>query len=75
METTRFPTSNGEEILNGSYIQNPLDAILYPEALAIIEIPGRGRLDSLEAKRNHLADTCAQNAALKGINGQISVIV
>lgn len=35
--------------------------------LVSIKIPGHSKLDSLEAKGNHLADTSTRNATLKGI--------
>ena len=42
----------------------------------IIKIPGHSRLDFLEVKGNHLADTLVRNAPLKGTNrSQTSVIV
>lgn len=62
-----FLTSNGDKILNGPYVQELLDAILLPDALAI-KIPGHSELDSLEGKGNHFADISAKNAALKGIS-------
>lgn len=44
--------------------------------LAIIKIPGHYKLDFLEAKGNHLADTFARNAALNGASSsQNSVTV
>ena len=42
-----FPTSNGEKIKNGSYMQNQLGAILLTAALTIIKIPGHSELESL----------------------------
>lgn len=48
-------TLNGDTIKNGSYVQNLLDAILLLAALAI-KILGHSKLDSLEAKGNHLTD-------------------
>ena len=44
-------------------------------ALTIIKIPGHSRLDSLEAKGNHLPDISSKITALKGTNGQTSVTV
>ena len=44
--------------------------------LAIIKIPGYYKLDFLETKGNHLADTFARNAALNGASSsQTSVTV
>lgn len=44
--------------------------------LAIIKIPGHYKLDFLETKGNHLADTFARNAALNGASSsQTSVTV
>lgn len=61
---------------NCLYVQELLNAILLPHALAIIKIPGHAKLDCLEAKRNRLADISAKNGALKGIsNSQTSVMV
>ena len=51
-----FLTSKGDDIKNGSYVQNILDAILLLVALAITRVPGLSKLNSLEAKGNHLAD-------------------
>lgn len=53
-----------------------MDGIFLSAALVIIKIPGHSKLDFLEAKGNHLADTPAKNAALKGANSsQTSVVV
>ena len=46
-----------------------------PASLSIIKILGNSKLDSLEAKGNHLADICTMNAALEGTNSQTSVTV
>ena len=71
-----FFTSSGNKVLSGPYVQELLNAILLPATLAIIKIPGHSKLDSLEAKGNHLAAISARNAALKGTNGsQTSVMV
>ena len=52
-----------------------MNAILSP-ATYIIKIPGHSKLDSLEAKGNHLADISARNATVKGTNNrQTSVMV
>lgn len=60
---------------NGPYIQKLLDAILLPAALAIIKIPGHSKLDSLEAKENHLAETSTRNTALKGTNSSQAFVM
>ena len=53
-----------------------MDAILLPASLPIIKIPRHSKLDSLEAKGNHLADISTRNVALKGTNSsQTSVMV
>lgn len=53
-----------------------LDTILLPVMSAIIKIMGHSKLDSLEAKRNHIALISVRNAALKGTtSSQICVIV
>ena len=39
------------------------------------KILSHSKLDSLEAKGNHLADICTRNAALEGTNSQTSVTV
>ena len=39
-------TSNGNNVKNGSYVQNLLDAILLPAALGIIKVPGHSRRNS-----------------------------
>lgn len=69
-------TLNGDTIKNGSYVQNLLDAIFLPGALAI-KILGHSKLDSLEAKGNHLTDIFPPRTllSLKGINSQTSVMV
>ena len=55
-------------------VQKLLNAI--PAALAIIEILEHSKLDSLEAKGNHLADIFARNVVFKGTNSsQTSVMV
>ena len=65
-----FLTSNGDKILNGSYVQNVLDAIHLPAALAIINVPGHSRLNFLETKGNYLAVISTKNTALKKTNSQ-----
>ena len=67
--------SNGDKILNGSYVQNLLDVTLLPTTLATIKVPGYYKLDSLEAKRNHTADISAKNVALKGTKKQTPAMV
>lgn len=56
MEKHGFLTSNRDinKIKNDSYVQELLDAILLPDVLAIIKTLGHCKLDSLEAKGNHL---------------------
>lgn len=54
------------EIKNGPYVQELLDVILLPVALAIIKLSWHSKLDSLEAKENHPADISMRNAVLKG---------
>ena len=49
-EQCGFLTFSGNKIKNGPYVQELLDAILLPAALAIIKILGHSKLDSLEAK-------------------------
>lgn len=66
--------SNGTKIQNGSYVQHLLDATLLPATLAVIKVPGHSKLDSLEAKGNHIADISAKNVALKGTKNQTSVM-
>ena len=56
------------KVLNGPYIQELLEAILLPASLPIIKILGHSKLDSLEAKRNHLAAISTSNTAFKGTN-------
>lgn len=46
-----------------------------PAALAIIKVPGHSKLNSLEAKGNHLTDISAMHTALKGTNNQIFIMV
>ena len=68
--------SGGNKILNGLYVQELLNAIYLSATLAIINILVHSKLDSLEAKGNHLADISASNAALKATNSsQTSVMV
>lgn len=62
-----FPTSSGNKILNGPYVQELLDAILFlPVNFAIIKILGHCKFDSLEARGNNLADMSKRNVACKG---------
>ena len=42
-----------------------MNAIFLPATLAIIKIPGHSKLDSLEAKGNHLAELSARITPLK----------
>lgn len=46
-----------------------------PAALAIIKVPGHSKLNSLEAKGNHLTDISAMHTAPKGTNNQIFIMV
>lgn len=71
-----FLNSNGDKIKNSPYAWELLDTMVFLDALAIIKILGYSKLDSLEAKGNHLADISAKNTALKGVSGsQTSVMV
>lgn len=55
-----FLTSIRNKTQIGQYVQELLDIIILPTALAIIKIPRH----SLETKGNHLTDTNARNAIL-----------
>lgn len=67
-----FLTSYGNKILNGPYFQELLDIMFSPATLAIIDgTPGHSKIDSLEAKRNHLSSISRRNATLT----QTSVMV
>lgn len=70
-----FLTSSGVKIKNGPYVQNLLDAILLPAALAVIKAPGHSKSGFLEAKGNHLTRNPAKNATLLRSINQTSVIV
>lgn len=70
-----FLTSNGVNIRKGFHVQNILNAILLPAALAIIKVLGHSRLNSLETKVIYLTDISAKNAALKETNSQTSVMI
>ena len=71
-----FFTSSGNKILNGLYVQGLQDAMFSLAVLAINKILRHSKLDSMEAKGNHLADTSARNADLKGTDSsQTSVTV
>ena len=48
-----FLTSRRDKIKNGPCVQDLLDAIPLPAALAIIKVPGHSKSDSLETKGNH----------------------
>ena len=62
MEAMQF----SEEIKRDPYVYNLLNTILLLlHALAIIKILGHSKLDSLEVKRNHLADTSQAMLPLK----------
>lgn len=71
-----FLTSRGNKIKNGSYVPNLLDVKLWPAALAIINVPGHFKSDSLEVKGRHLANTSGgKKATLRGPIGQTFVMV
>lgn len=70
-----FLTSSGVKIKNGPYVQNLLDAVLLPAALAVIKVPGHSKSGFLEAKGNHLTRNPAKNATLLRSINQTSVIV
>lgn len=61
-------TSN--ENKNDLYVQNVLDVIVLPVAVTIIKVPRHSRLNTLEAKGNHLTDILAKNAALRRSTGK-----
>lgn len=63
-----FLGSNGNKITMGPYVQELLNSIVLYATLAITRILLHSKLDSLQVKGNHLADTSARNAALKGTN-------
>lgn len=67
-------TSSGGKIIdNGPSVQELLDVIPAPAALAILKIPGRSKPDSLGG--NHPADTSTNGACLQGRNrSQTSVM-
>lgn len=67
-------TSSGDKIFNGSYVQDVLEATFLSATSAMIKVPGYSKLDSLEAKGNHIADISTKNAALKGMKDQTSVM-
>lgn len=48
-----FFTSHRDKIKNGPCVQDLLDAIPLPAALAIIKVPGHSKSDSLGVKGNH----------------------
>ena len=63
-------------IWNQSVVPRPvltvasLDATILLGILAIIKVPRYSKLNSLEAKENHLIDISTKHSALKGINNQ-----
>ncbi|VFV44551.1 Hypothetical predicted protein [Lynx pardinus] len=57
-------TAEDKDIKNKAEILDLLTAIWEPASLAIIHCPGHQKGNSLEAVRNHLADTAAWEAAL-----------
>ena len=60
------------ETKNSLYVQELVDFLSLPAALAIIKVPGPSKLDSLETEGNHSAD----DSAKKGANSpQTSVLV
>lgn len=68
-----FLASGGNNIENGQYVQKLLAAMYFlPLALGVSKIPGHSKLESLEAKENHLANTSARNGSN---SSQISVMV
>lgn len=68
--------SSGNKILSGPYVQELLDAMFSLAVLAINKFRRHSKLDSLEAKGNHLAGISARNTDLKGTDSsQTSVTV
>ena len=63
-----FLTSSRNKNRNVPYAQELLDAILLLASLAAFEILEHSKLDSLEAKGNHLADIYTRNAVHKETN-------
>lgn len=55
-EQYAFLTPSGDKIKSSPYIQELLDAVHLPAALAIIKTLGHYKLDFLEAKGNYLTD-------------------
>ncbi|XP_063313431.1 uncharacterized protein LOC134612899 [Pelobates fuscus] len=62
-KTRGFLTTAGTPVKHSSAIKELMDALLLPEEEAILKIKAHGKLDSDEAKGNHLADQAAKQAA------------
>ena len=72
METGLNLISNGNKMKKKkrSYVQNLLYATILLGILAIIKVPRHSKLNSLEAKGNHLTDISTKHSARKGTNNQ-----
>lgn len=58
----------------GKHVQELLDSVLLPAAVAIIKFPGNSKLHSLQTKGNHFAKISAKCYS-QGTNNSTSVVI
>ncbi|KAM4628511.1 LOW QUALITY PROTEIN: uncharacterized protein O3C94_019188 [Discoglossus pictus] len=59
-----FMTTAGTPVKHDKAIRELMDALALPEELAILKVKAHGKLNSNEARGNHLADQTAKKAAM-----------
>ena len=58
-----FLTAAGTQLKHGPAIKDLMDALFLPEQVAVLKVKAHGRLNSQEARGNHLVDIAAKQAA------------
>ncbi|XP_077334543.1 uncharacterized protein LOC143975860 [Lithobates pipiens] len=58
-----FLTAAGTPVKHGPAIKELMDALLLPDQVAVLKVKAHGKLNSQEARGNHLADITAKQAA------------
>ncbi|XP_073516487.1 uncharacterized protein [Phyllobates terribilis] len=65
-----FITAAGTPVKHASWIKALMKALELPIQVAVIKVKAHGRLDSREARGNHLADQAAKTAAVENVSSK-----
>ncbi|CAI9592262.1 unnamed protein product, partial [Staurois parvus] len=60
-----FLMAAGTPVKHGKAIDHLMEALLLPAEVAILKVKAHGKLTTMEAKGNHLADMAAKQAAVR----------